>query len=153
MMNQLGSIVNTNLVLYDSAMRTDPQMKIRLPEEVHSEVARTAKLNKRSMNAEIVHRLQNSGSTVPQSLFLETQLLTRQLDLCYLAKAMTELQKQIPDEVITPELKATLRSILRVTRRFALSDAAEDELTKRHQDKLTEVLFDIQARTSPKEAE
>ncbi|KAB1081921.1 Arc family DNA-binding protein [Methylobacterium soli] len=40
--------------------RADPQMKIRLPDDLRDRIAELAKANGRSMNAEIVARLQSS---------------------------------------------------------------------------------------------
>ena len=40
--------------------RNDPQMKIRLPEDLKSSVTEAAERNGRSINAEIVHRLQHT---------------------------------------------------------------------------------------------
>lgn len=60
-MNQFGSIVNTTLVHYDSRMTSnDAQMKIRLPEGVRETIAMLAKKNNRSMNAEIIARLERT---------------------------------------------------------------------------------------------
>ncbi|EKC2491441.1 Arc family DNA-binding protein [Salmonella enterica] len=44
--------------------REDPQMKIRLPAELKAQLEVAAKENKRSMNAEVVHRLKESFSTL-----------------------------------------------------------------------------------------
>ncbi len=40
--------------------RTDPQYKLRIPEDIKSKLEDSAKLNRRSLNAEIVARLENS---------------------------------------------------------------------------------------------
>lgn len=42
--------------------RTDPQYKVRMPEELHARLKAEAEANKRSMNAEIVARLEFSLS-------------------------------------------------------------------------------------------
>ena len=39
-----------------------PQVKLRLPASLKDEIAKDAKANQRSMNAEIVYRLQCAGS-------------------------------------------------------------------------------------------
>lgn len=57
-MNQFGSIVNTKMVHYDRLMENDAQLKIRLPINLKGKIEVTAKQNKRSMNAEIVARLE-----------------------------------------------------------------------------------------------
>lgn len=52
--------VNTTVVHRLDMTRADPQMKIRMPPDLHDRIAELAKTNKRSMNAEIIARLQNS---------------------------------------------------------------------------------------------
>lgn len=42
--------------------RTDPQYKLRMSEELHAQLKAAAEANKRSMNAEIVARLEASMS-------------------------------------------------------------------------------------------
>ena len=44
--------------------REDPQMKVRLPAELKEQLEVAAKENKRSMNAEVVHRLKESFKTL-----------------------------------------------------------------------------------------
>lgn len=39
----------------------DMQLKVRLPQDMHSLIKRVSKENNRTMNAEIVHRLQGNG--------------------------------------------------------------------------------------------
>jgi len=49
------------VLYYDADMaRSDPQMNIRLPEELKAAIEQAAKANGRSMNAEIVSRLEQS---------------------------------------------------------------------------------------------
>lgn len=43
-----------------SENQRDPQYKLRWPEELRDKIQASAKENNRSMNAEIVHRLENS---------------------------------------------------------------------------------------------
>lgn len=60
-MNHGGSIVSTTVVHHHSRMsRTDPQLKVRLPDGMRDRIAEAAKANNRSMNAEIVARLEAS---------------------------------------------------------------------------------------------
>lgn len=52
---------STHVVHYlDMDDRTDPQYKLRMPPELHEKLKAAAKDSHRSMNAEIVARLQNS---------------------------------------------------------------------------------------------
>ncbi|GJE46184.1 Arc family DNA-binding protein [Methylobacterium soli] len=52
--------VKTTVVHTGGMTRADPQMKIRLPDDLRDRIAELAKANGRSMNAEIVARLQSS---------------------------------------------------------------------------------------------
>jgi hypothetical protein len=49
--------VNTTVVHTSGMTRADPQMKIRMPPDLHERIAAEAKASGRSMNSEIVHRL------------------------------------------------------------------------------------------------
>lgn len=40
--------------------RESPQFKLRMPDDLHGEIAECARISGRSMNAEIVHRLSQS---------------------------------------------------------------------------------------------
>ena len=79
-MNHRGSIVKTTVVHYSRLMtREDPQLKLRLPEEMRDRIATAAKQNNRSMNAEILARLEVSlateeGFSRNERLFLEGAL-------------------------------------------------------------------------------
>lgn len=56
-----GSIyVKTHLVHHSRMKRTDPQFKLRIPEDLKAKVEESAKANHRSLNAEIVARLESS---------------------------------------------------------------------------------------------
>lgn len=61
-MNHFGSIVNTILVHHNDLMTipNDAQMKIRMSAELRDRIAAEAERNNRSMNAEIVARLERS---------------------------------------------------------------------------------------------
>ena len=55
------SIVNTTVVHDNVAMtREDPQMKLRLPADLKDQLAALAEANGRSLNAEVVVRLEES---------------------------------------------------------------------------------------------
>lgn len=51
--------------------QTDPQMKIRLPAALKAEVEAAASLNNRSMNSEIVSRLEASFDAISTKPFVE----------------------------------------------------------------------------------
>lgn len=61
-MNHFGSIVNTILVHHNDLMTmpNDAQMKIRMSAELRDRISAEAERNNRSMNAEIVARLERS---------------------------------------------------------------------------------------------
>lgn len=67
-------------VVYHAPMsREDPQMKIRLPADLKDQIDAAAKQSGRSMNAEIVARLENSFGTSPE-LKSNTSEATKLLD-------------------------------------------------------------------------
>lgn len=55
-------VVNTYLVHHSGMKQTDPQYKLRIPQELKDKIEEAAEANGRSMNAEIVQRLQDSFS-------------------------------------------------------------------------------------------
>lgn len=65
--------------------QTDPQYKLRWPLELKEKIAQSAKEHNRSMNADIVARLQDSLLTLPRSSlkrelhFIETEELVSEL--------------------------------------------------------------------------
>lgn len=60
-MDHRGPIVNTTVVHYYLDMtREDPQMKLRLPTELKDVLTAAALKNNRSLNAEVVKRLEES---------------------------------------------------------------------------------------------
>lgn len=56
-----------------SANQNDPQYKLRWSSELREKIAESAKAHNRSMNADIVARLQDSLRTLP-SLYIEAAL-------------------------------------------------------------------------------
>ncbi|WP_311769730.1 Arc family DNA-binding protein [Burkholderia sp. Bp9090] len=61
MMDHRGPIVNTTVVHHNQPMtREDPQMKLRLPAELKDVLTAAAQENNRSLNAEVVKRLEDS---------------------------------------------------------------------------------------------
>jgi hypothetical protein len=62
-----GSIVVNTTVIHDRPMsRESPQFKLRMPEDLHARVAESAGEAGRSMNAEIVFRLEQSLADATQ---------------------------------------------------------------------------------------
>lgn len=90
--------------------RTDPQYKLRMPAELHDKLKASAKENHRSLNAEIVARLQfsfrldSAKLTVPKEEFTETELLRAQLDRS--VRQMQEMMEQV--EVRTANIQRML---------------------------------------------
>lgn len=59
--DQRTPLVNTTVVHHNLSMtREDPQMKLRLPVELKDRLTALAERNGRSLNAEVVQRLENS---------------------------------------------------------------------------------------------
>lgn len=46
--------------------RTDPQFKLRMPPALRAQVEQAAKASRRSLNAELVHRLESSFTQAQQ---------------------------------------------------------------------------------------
>lgn len=98
-MDHRGPIVNTTVVHHHSHMsRTDPQMKIRLPDNLKATVEESAKANNRSMNAEIISRLERSYATEQMGLrgdALDTTGLMAMALLISLSDGIDEEAKKI----------------------------------------------------------
>lgn len=69
--------------------REDPQIKLRLPSELKAQIAASAEEHGRSMNADIVARLQES--------FADDTAVDRD-EVAALVKQVTELMKRIDTE-------------------------------------------------------
>ncbi|EBG7972341.1 Arc family DNA-binding protein [Salmonella enterica subsp. enterica] len=82
--------------------REDPQMKIRLPVEMKEQLEKAAAENKRSMNAEVVHRLKESFETLIHRTYKDSDST---LSDSYLWKSFIEHYK--PDD----EYKKTVVSL------------------------------------------
>jgi Arc-like DNA binding domain len=88
--NHGDPIVNTTVVHYSRAMtREDPQMKIRLPAEMRDRIAAAAEASGRSMNAEIIARLEASFSGGGDNASLLATIARLNLDV-----ALGEMEKQ-----------------------------------------------------------
>lgn len=76
---QRDSLVKTTVVHHNFSMtREDPQMKLRLPVELKDQLTALAKRNDRSLNAEVVRRLEESlegGSTSGRTPPMDDQTL------------------------------------------------------------------------------
>lgn len=75
--------------------KDDPQFRIRLPEDLRSEIIEQAEKNGRSINAEIVGRLRNSlgwDKYDPAQMAEDIQMLKRQYD-----RLMRDLRFQFSD--------------------------------------------------------
>ncbi|MGH8037209.1 MAG: Arc family DNA-binding protein [Stenotrophomonas sp.] len=58
-------VVNTTVVQTFGMSREDPQFKLRMTEELRDQIAEAARANNRSMNAEIIGRLEGSFAGAP----------------------------------------------------------------------------------------
>lgn len=83
--------------------RDDPQMKIRLPEALKTLVEASAKDFGRSLNAEIVHRLEQSFNPQPGQPFDMKQYLQLKQDI--LSELLVEIgkRKAEPDGLVPLE--------------------------------------------------
>ncbi|MDQ1924694.1 Arc family DNA-binding protein [Massilia sp. CCM 9206] len=127
--------------------------------ELRSQLELAAVSSGRSMNAEIVHRLENSFSSSQSSptdagaaanrgiARLEVELLAGKLDLILLTSAFEEAIKCLPVEVVesnTP-FKSQLKMLRKHTARYAISDEDAARLNREHAAKLNAVLTEITA--------
>lgn len=93
------AIVKWITVVYHQTMsREDPQMKIRLPADLKDQIETASKNSGRSMNAEIVARLQDSFNPLP-NIFINdgngmTALVSSKSKLTQLAGDLNSLQDQ-----------------------------------------------------------
>lgn len=71
--------------------REDPQLRVRIPPELKEKIEDAAKSNARSMNAEIVHRLDASFLNEPQT----DELISAKDAILVINKAKDELSKII----------------------------------------------------------
>lgn len=121
--------VNTFLVHHSISMKqTDPQYKLRLPQELKDQVEEAAKQSGRSMNAEIVARLESSFVPSPgldaTAAFLEYQLVSeayekfrQQRHDAHFAKAVEGLVAALEKKV--PELVSDLQGEISQVQFFA----------------------------------
>jgi hypothetical protein len=111
--------------------REDPQMKLRLPEEMRDRIAEQAKANNRSMNSEIVARLESSFTGGDQSALI-TAIAHLNLRL-----AQTEYEKG------RLELSTTMLA------NHVLSAARLIQATPSSDEKLIQVAKDLADRAKP----
>lgn len=93
--------------------QTDPQMKLRFPPELKAQIEASAKENNRSMNAEIVARLQESFDQKADPRTLEgriaaTELRAMTTELA-LSAAVLQLLQQLPKQ--DAEVESTARAL------------------------------------------
>lgn len=92
-MYPLGPLpVNTHVVHHFAMKRTDPQYKLRMTEDLKAKVEEAAKANNRSMNAEIVARLEASFPVDPPEDAYLKQLYDEQLRAAMLKAANEKLR-------------------------------------------------------------
>lgn len=101
----IGSVyVKTHLVHHLRMKRTDPQFKLRIPEELKARIDEAAKESRRSINAEIIARLEQSfprsaSFPLPPKLAEQIATLDRQV-----AEIMRSKMMQAIDEAIDEAL-------------------------------------------------
>ncbi len=84
--------------------RTDPQMSIRLPGDLKPRLVRAAQANGRTINAEIVSRLQRSFVDAPSEALPE-DVIKAVLDTHQMVEALLELVTEVPGGVDALGLK------------------------------------------------
>jgi len=104
--------------------QTDPQMKLRFPPELKAQIEASAKENNRSMNAEIVARLQES--------FTEKRFTEGRMTALEIKSLMTEMT-----------LTGTMLGLMQQIPRSEESDALTQQLIDR-----LDAMGDVQARLS-----
>lgn len=125
-------------------VRMQPELKARLEAE--------AEKAGRSLNAELIARLEQSlepmgqgdlfNSDMPrQAAMVELLTLVRRLDVVDLLDLLREVVPAIPEEVIEarPDLKANLNFLRKLMRRLNIRPDEAHQLAYAHQEKLKEV--------------
>jgi len=95
-------------VVYHLRMsREDPQMKIRLPADLKDQIETAAKDSGRSMNAEIVARLERSFKVFAEAEanMIGTATLTDHTELGDMIKKLNQLEKDIRLIIGAPKQK------------------------------------------------
>lgn len=108
--------------------------QFRLPWRLYEELKQKADFAGRSLNAEVVNRLETSLQTeeflnrqvadpAGQAAVLEVMTLIRQLDVVDLIQVLRDVMPALPPELIdsSPELKANLKMVRMLMRRLAIS--------------------------------
>ena len=109
--------------------RDDPQMKIRLPAELKARIEESAVANKRTMNAEIIARLDASLAIAQWDLFDDKAVdLAARVDAGYiLVPAMALLEKLIVSKLGTAEKLAPMLTLAGTLAQTMSAPAAEIE--------------------------
>ncbi|NSY21881.1 Arc family DNA-binding protein [Agrobacterium vitis] len=61
--------------------KDDPHFRLRIPETLKNQIESAAESNHRSINAEIIHRLEQSFATLPDLDEDDLQAILRQIDV------------------------------------------------------------------------
>lgn len=106
--------------------RTDPQYKLRMPPELHERLKAAAKDNHRSMNAEIVARL--------QSTFEETRLYGHRLSEEVTAEDANTLQEKLEAvELAIHQLLGQADTLHIASKRAFQREQREDQAARQHE--------------------
>lgn len=123
---------------------------VRLPDGMRDRIADEAKKNNRSMNAELVARLEASFRSTAEQLnlfdadfprqtaMIELMTLVRQLDVIDLVELVRDLIPSIPDDVISSNavLKLSLRHMKKLIKRLAVEPDEAQRIAREHQTQL-----------------
>lgn len=130
---------------------TQDRFMVRMPDGLRDRIAEVAKENNRSMNAELVSRIESSFEAKDQSALaqrvahLELELLARQLDLAWFSTLITDVAPHIQQEVVDAnlDLKANLKMLRRFTKKFALGKEDLERMDKDHGERLKQALSEM----------
>ncbi|ATQ79194.1 hypothetical protein CR152_30180 [Massilia violaceinigra] len=137
----------------NSPSRDADKYIVRFPPGMRDRVTEAAKLSGRSMNAEIIQRLDTTFAPAAQSELLDLDVprqtamlelitLVRRLDVIDLLELVQDIVPAIPPEVIEgrPELKANLKQLRKLTKRLSVSSDEANRIAQEHQKKLNLLL-------------
>lgn len=91
-----GALCVKRIVRHMCAMaRDDPHLRLRIPESLKDQVEASAKANNRSMNAEIISRLERSFDVDDGLVGLETRVANIEENETETYRRLEELERQI----------------------------------------------------------
>jgi len=159
-----GSIVKTTVVHYSLDMtREDPQMKLRMPADLRDRIAEQAKHNGRSMNSEIIARLEGSFSTPENAILLsaferlntelariEIEKLSEQAQTALFAFNLRDVCERLLLHATSPEAEAELKGFIADASAVIHGASAFEDKLKQRIEALAETIRARKARPAEK---